>query len=98
MMRTSRRKFISTSVAGGLAASLPFYSCGPAARRAVPAPAGTDYSRLDEILKTPVFRRKLFSSPVIIGSLELMRYKDSFLCRVRSLTVLREYRWVTVDS
>jgi L-alanine-DL-glutamate epimerase-like enolase superfamily enzyme len=42
------------------------------------------YAQLDEILRQPVFKRELFASPVIIESLELLRYKDSFLCRVRS--------------
>jgi L-alanine-DL-glutamate epimerase-like enolase superfamily enzyme len=42
------------------------------------------YAKLDEILRQPVFKRDLFASPVIIESLELLRYKDSFLCRVRS--------------
>jgi len=42
------------------------------------------YSRLDEILKQPVLKRESFSTPVIIESLELLRYNDSFLCRVRS--------------
>ena len=44
----------------------------------------TDYSRLDEILKKPVFKKELFTSPVIIETLELLRYRNSFLCRVRS--------------
>ena len=44
----------------------------------------TDYSKLDEILKLPVFRKELFRSPVIIETLELLRYGNSFLCRVRS--------------
>jgi L-alanine-DL-glutamate epimerase-like enolase superfamily enzyme len=43
-----------------------------------------DYARLDEILKQPVLKKELFSTPVIIKSLELLRYKGSFLCRVRS--------------
>ena len=41
------------------------------------------YAKLDEILREPVFKRELFASPVIIESLELLRYKDSVLCRVR---------------
>src|SRR5262249_48416044 len=40
--------------------------------------------RLDEILNQPVLKRELFSTPVIIDTLELLRYKDDFLCRVRS--------------
>jgi len=43
-----------------------------------------DYPRLDEILKKPVLKKELFSSPVIIETLELLRFNDSFLCHVRS--------------
>ena len=83
-MRTTRRKFISASIAGGIGASIPLSSCTSS------VPAGTsvnslpDYSRLDEILKMPIFKRGLFTSPVIIETLELLRYNNSFLCRVRS--------------
>lgn len=42
------------------------------------------YAKLDAVLKQPVFKRELFPNPVPIESLELLRYKDSFLCRVRS--------------
>ena len=83
-METTRRKFITTALAGSLAATLPLSSCG----RAIPVAASdafkTDYSLLDQILKQPVFKKELFSSPVIIETLELLRYKNSFLCRVRS--------------
>ncbi|MDH4239480.1 MAG: mandelate racemase/muconate lactonizing enzyme family protein [Phycisphaerae bacterium] len=83
-MKTNRRKFISTALAGGLAATWS-HSCGGSevqepgsgARRAY-------YARLDKILKQPVLKKELFSRPVIIKSLELLRYKSSFLCRVRS--------------
>jgi L-alanine-DL-glutamate epimerase-like enolase superfamily enzyme len=42
------------------------------------------YAKLDAILVQPVLKRELFREPVIIETLELLRYKDSFLCRVRS--------------
>jgi L-alanine-DL-glutamate epimerase-like enolase superfamily enzyme len=42
------------------------------------------YRKLDEVLDTPVLKSELFRDPVIIESLELMRYKDNFICRVRS--------------
>jgi L-alanine-DL-glutamate epimerase-like enolase superfamily enzyme len=83
-METNRRKFITTAIAGSLAATLPLSSCG---RNLPVAGAETfkpDYSRLDQILKQPVFKKELFSSPVIIETLELLRFKNSFLCRVRS--------------
>jgi len=83
-METNRRKFISTAIAGGIAASMPLSSCGSV----VPNPSSdvnnTDYSKLDEILKKPVFKKELFTEPVIIETLELLRFKNSFLCRVRS--------------
>jgi len=48
------------------------------------SPYRVDYSSLDRILEQPVLKRDLFSEPIIIESLELLRYKDSFICRVRS--------------
>ena len=42
------------------------------------------YAALDEVLRQPVLKRELFTSPVIIKTLELLRYNSSFLCRVRS--------------
>ncbi len=81
-METSRRKFIAT-IAGGIAASMPLnardFSISEPVSRNPP-----DYQGLDEILKMPVFKRELFTSPVIIEKLDLLRYKNSFLCRVRS--------------
>ncbi|OHB61984.1 MAG: mandelate racemase [Planctomycetes bacterium RBG_13_50_24] len=79
-MRTSRRNFISTGLAGGFAAALP----GSKAQGAGSGARKPDYTRLDEILKQPVLKKELFTTPVIIESLELLRYKNNFLCRVRS--------------
>ena len=83
-MKTSRRKFIGTTLAGGLGAALPgisFYSSDPS--RAIES-INPGYKILDDILKLPVFKKEFFPEPVIIETLELLRYKDSFLCRVRS--------------
>ncbi len=44
----------------------------------------TDYSVLDKILAKPVLKKELFTNPVIIESLELLRYKNNFICRIRS--------------
>ena len=41
-------------------------------------------AKLDEILKQPVLKKELFPDPVIIETVELLRYERSFLCRVRS--------------
>jgi L-alanine-DL-glutamate epimerase-like enolase superfamily enzyme len=76
-MKTDRRTFISTSVAAGFGAALPGLS-----------PKKEDikekYAALDEILLKPVLKKELFHEPVFIDTLELLRYKNTFLCRVRS--------------
>ena len=41
-------------------------------------------ARLRDVLRQPVLKKELFTSPVIIESLELLRWQNSFLCRVRS--------------
>ena len=83
-MKTNRRNFISTAVAGSLAAAVPVsaYSQKPSAT--VSENVMENYEKLDKILQQPVFRKELFSSPVIIETLELLRNGNSFLCRVRS--------------
>jgi L-alanine-DL-glutamate epimerase-like enolase superfamily enzyme len=43
-----------------------------------------DFSKLDAAMKRPVFKKELFKQPVIIDTIELLRYKKTFLCRVRS--------------
>jgi L-alanine-DL-glutamate epimerase-like enolase superfamily enzyme len=79
-MQTNRRKFIATSLVGGLAVALP-----GSAQAAIPSVTIKEaYAKLDEILKKEVLKRSLFTSPVIIETLELLRFKDSFLCHVRS--------------
>jgi L-alanine-DL-glutamate epimerase-like enolase superfamily enzyme len=83
-MKTNRRKIISTALTGGLAATWLVSCSGPEARKSGSRIKRSDYARLDEILKQPVLKKELFSTPVIIKSLELLRYKGSFLCRVRS--------------
>ncbi|MCX6328551.1 MAG: mandelate racemase/muconate lactonizing enzyme family protein [Bacteroidia bacterium] len=76
-MRTNRRKFISTSFAVGASAALPGFSFDQENLKG-------KFNTLDEILKKPVLKRELFKTPVIIETLELLRLKDTFLCRVRS--------------
>lgn len=84
-MNINRRHFISTTFAGGMAAAFPLSSYGskntgiPGVKTQYP-----DYNELNEIEKRPVLKRQLFPSPVIIETLELLRFGRSFLCRVRS--------------
>lgn len=83
-MGTNRRKFITTALAGGIVASIPQSLSAISLNDRISGTTETDYSKLDEILKKPIFKKELFSSPVIIETLELLRFKNSFLCRVRS--------------
>jgi L-alanine-DL-glutamate epimerase-like enolase superfamily enzyme len=79
-MKTNRRRFITTSLAGSLAATMPMSACAFQDAES----ANTYYAGLDKILKQPVLKKGMFIAPVIIETLELLRYNDSFLCRVRS--------------
>ena len=83
-MKTNRRHFISTAVSGGLAATVPLSSCSQSDSTNSLTTIKDNYEKLDQILKQPVFRKELFSSPVIIETIELLRYENNFLCRVRS--------------
>ena len=76
-MKTNRRQFIETTLAGSLAAALPLSAFSSEDQR-------NKYAVLDKIIRKPVLKKELFPSPVIIDTLELLRYKKSFLCRVRS--------------
>lgn len=80
-MKTSRRKFIAATGLAGAAATLLPLSCQSTSKN---QPQPLDYAKLDEVLKKPVLKRELFSSPVIIESLELLRDRDNCLYRVRS--------------
>ena len=83
-VKTNRRGFLSSALVGGAGAAMS----GCAAPPAVAAPTGSavkaNYAKLDAVLKQPVLKRQLFSTPVIIETLELLRLGESFLCRVRS--------------
>ena len=79
-MNTNRRKFITTSLTGGLAATLPISTYGSKPVKDI----DSAYAKLDEKLKKEVLKKELFTSPTIIETLELLRFKNSFLCHVRS--------------
>lgn len=47
-------------------------------------PSQEIYTELDAAARQPVLKRYLFPDPIIIKDIALLRYGDSFLCRVRS--------------
>jgi L-alanine-DL-glutamate epimerase-like enolase superfamily enzyme len=80
-MKSSRRAFLAT--AGAAAWAFPLSNVSSL------AVAGSmdiqeKHARLLEILRQPVLKRELFTSPIVIKSVELLRWDNSFLCRVRS--------------
>ena len=78
-MKTNRRDFLMSAALTGSASALV---SGRPAQGA--GPVYTDYSKLDRVLQLPVLKRELFRAPVRIESVELLRDRDNFLCRVRS--------------
>lgn len=78
LMKLNRRDFLK-SASITTAGTVTFNSFkAPNSKQSV------DYLKLDEIIAKPVLKRELFSDPIIIESLELLRYENNFLCRVRS--------------
>ena len=87
-MKTSRREFVASALAGGaVAAAMPAAASAQflnAPRHGLPGTLKERYAKLDAILKEPVFKREMFPDPVIIESIELLKNKKQYLCRVRS--------------
>ena len=83
-MKTNRRKFISTSFAGGLGTAVPLSSFSSESGTTNKEDVKLKNARLGEILKQPVLKKESFTSPVIIESLELLNYENRYLCRVKS--------------
>lgn len=79
-MRTTRRNFLSTAGTVGLATSVPNFSGhgAQATTRARQPDAEARHARLLEILRQPVLKKGLFTSPVIIQSSELLRWENSY--------------------
>ena len=77
-MKINRRKILATGLASGTGmAAHPSTSFAQ-------TDADANYAKLDEVLAQPIFKKEFFTNPVIIESVELLKYKNSYLCRVRS--------------
>ena len=77
-MKQNRRNFLKSATIAS-AGAITLHSCS-----SDPANQLADYSVLDKILAKPVLKKELFTDPVIIETLELLRFEDNFLCRIRS--------------
>jgi L-alanine-DL-glutamate epimerase-like enolase superfamily enzyme len=76
-MKINRRNFLATAAGIGVSAAIPFHTLAEGIQH-------SDFKAFDEALARPVLKTSLFSNPVIIKSLDLLRYKNNFICRVRS--------------
>jgi L-alanine-DL-glutamate epimerase-like enolase superfamily enzyme len=85
-MKTTRRRFLSTAGAAGVGSPLVSLVARGAVDTGKVRPADTEarQAKLRGILRQPVLKKGLFNSPVIIQSVELLRWENSYLCRVRS--------------
>ncbi len=79
-MKQSRRNFLKKASIASLGA-IALNSCNSTSIQTIQT---EDYSILDEVLAKPVLKKELFPDPVTIETLELLRFEDNFLCRVRS--------------
>lgn len=78
-----RRTFFQSAALGGMAAAMtPLASCSNATH--TDQEAGERYKLLGELLQEPVFKKELFTAPVIIASVELLSFENSYICHVRS--------------
>ncbi|MEJ7768271.1 MAG: mandelate racemase/muconate lactonizing enzyme family protein [Chitinophagaceae bacterium] len=87
-MTGNRRNFISNTIKSGMAAAaLPLASFNVKDNPTINGAESVNdkYEKLDQVLKKPVFKREYFANPVMIKSVELLRYNNNFLCRVRSV-------------
>ena len=86
MKTTTRRQFLTSAVAGGVAvANLPLISCASGNKKSFSdEELKARYEKLDQVLKQPVFKKELFPDPVIIDTLELLTYNNVYMCRIRS--------------
>ena len=76
-MPQNRRIFLKNSALLSLGTSMPLFACN----NAKTGEAGND---LNDIMQAEVINRKQFSTPLIIEKVELLRFKNNFLCRVRT--------------
>ena len=85
-MTTTRRKFLSTAGAVGLASPwlTPSVRGAEKADRGLSPDGQAKRAKLDEVFRQPVLKKELFKNPVIIESVELLKWENSYLCRVRS--------------
>lgn len=72
-----RRDFLKLSALSAITGSMSFHACQSSVGDEV-------YRELTRLRDEKVLKTNLFSGPVLIEFLELLKYQNNFLCRVRS--------------
>ena len=87
-MHATRRDVFKSSLATAAAALLPSPKAGSGHHIPGAAEVKANYAKQDAAARLPVFKRELFPNPVIIETVDLLRFEykkgSSWLCRVRS--------------
>ncbi|MEM9857205.1 MAG: enolase C-terminal domain-like protein [Bacteroidota bacterium] len=80
---SSRRNFLKSSAVAG--ATYTFFASGCETSSNATSPIKPDhYDQLDLAAKRSIIDRSMFSDPLIMETIELLRYEDNFICRVRT--------------
>lgn len=86
-MKNTRRDFLTKGALGATLLVGGLSSCKPEPKNKIeelPNDPQNNYLLLDRAASKPVLKTDFFQEPLIIESLELLRYQDNFLCRVRT--------------
>lgn len=65
-------------------ASAPLLAATPGLSPTLESTPNRRYAALDAAAARPVLRRELFPDPLVLETVELLRYEDNFVCRVRT--------------
>ncbi len=82
-MKNTRRDFLTKSALGATFLAGGLSSCKSESK--IPNEGiEENYSILNKVLAQPIIKSNLFDTPLIIESLDLLRYKGNFICKVRT--------------
>ncbi|MCK5103341.1 MAG: mandelate racemase/muconate lactonizing enzyme family protein, partial [Cyclobacteriaceae bacterium] len=82
-MKNTRRDFLTKGALGATFLAGGLSSC-KSGLQTVTNDLQEKYQKLDEVAAKPILKAGLFPNPLIIETLELLRYKNNFICKVRT--------------
>ncbi len=82
-MTNTRRNFLTKGAIGATLLAGSWSGCSTDVKSNIKID-GDRYTKLDEVASRPVLQADLFPDPLIMETVELLRYRDNFLCRIRT--------------